>query len=393
MKFPSTPYFANYQDSTMATRWLGSYERKYLRHTNFHIKRSLRFTELYPASPAQSNAGSDPYDEVPEPRLYVPRLSRERLQNEADSLRFVATLTDVPVPKVLALFEDFGACFLITETVPGVEMSRLREEDKEVVNQQLRKHIATLHSLRSNILGGPGGQIIVPRPVMRASHQDHWNLMQGNPVEGATMARYVFCHGDLSEHNVIVDPETLQVQAILDWEHAGFWPEFFEGGMYTRVGPRACWDGDCPVRVGRMLGFLQANEVPWDQQHRHEQVEVREGTGSGQGLKVLVTVDVETKEEYVGKDAKVVADAPRDTPISMVDNEEDDKGSACLDCGSVSEQDGGWDMMDTTNDDDAAPTEDEQVKHGHDQMSMTTNDTEAVTVQGPAMTKAKARAA
>jgi hypothetical protein len=378
MKSPSAPYFANYQDSTMATRWLGSYERKYLRHTNFHIKRSLRFTELYPASPAQSNAGSDPYNEAPEPRLYVPRLSRERLQNEADALRFVATLTDVPVPKVLALFEDLGACFLITETVPGVEMSRLREEDKEVVNRQLRKHIATLHSLRSNILGGPGGQIIVPRPVMRASHQDHWNLMQGNPVEGATKARYVFCHGDLSEHNIIVDPEALQVQAILDWEHAGFWPEFFEGEMYTRAGPRACWDVDCPVRVGRMLGFLQANEVPWEEQHVHEHDE-EPASGNEKGLKVMVTVDVETKEEYVGKDGEVVdADVATDTPISMVDNEEDN-GGACLDCGSVSEQDSGWEMMDTADDGDAAPPADGEANDGHDKASMTTSAAKAAT--------------
>ena len=32
----------------------------------------------------------------------------------------------------------------------------------------------------------------------------------------------VFCHNDLSANNVIVDPKTLKIAAIIDWEYAGF---------------------------------------------------------------------------------------------------------------------------------------------------------------------------
>lgn len=35
-----------------------------------------------------------------------------------------------------------------------------------------------------------------------------------------------FCHGDLSQSNVIVDPGTLNVEGIVNWEYAGFWPEY-----------------------------------------------------------------------------------------------------------------------------------------------------------------------
>ena len=39
----------------------------------------------------------------------------------------------------------------------------------------------------------------------------------------------VFCCNDLSTNNVIVDPETLKVNAISDSEYAGFYPAQFEG--------------------------------------------------------------------------------------------------------------------------------------------------------------------
>lgn len=39
----------------------------------------------------------------------------------------------------------------------------------------------------------------------------------------------VFCCNDLSTNNVIVDPETLKVNAIIDSEYAGFYPAQFEG--------------------------------------------------------------------------------------------------------------------------------------------------------------------
>ena len=47
----------------------------------------------------------------------------------------------------------------------------------------------------------------------------------------------VFCHNDLSTHNIIVDPKSLRIQGIIDWEYAGFFPPEFEGPYYQRIGP------------------------------------------------------------------------------------------------------------------------------------------------------------
>ena len=44
------------------------------------------------------------------------------------------------------------------------------------------------------------------------------------------------CYGDLGQHNVLVDPKTLKIAAIIDWEFGGFWPEWFEWPFWTRPG-------------------------------------------------------------------------------------------------------------------------------------------------------------
>lgn len=54
----------------------------------------------------------------------------------------------------------------------------------------------------------------------------------------------VFCHNDLQASNVIVDPETLKIRAIIDWEYAGFYLPEFESPFYRRPGPSVALDGE-----------------------------------------------------------------------------------------------------------------------------------------------------
>jgi hypothetical protein len=52
----------------------------------------------------------------------------------------------------------------------------------------------------------------------------------------------------LSPSNVIVDPDTLKINAIIDWEYAGFYPPEFDRPFYKRrgstVGPSVALDGE-----------------------------------------------------------------------------------------------------------------------------------------------------
>jgi aminoglycoside phosphotransferase len=70
----------------------------------------------------------------------------------------------------------------------------------------------------------------------------------------------VFCHNDLSTHNVIVDPETLKVKAIIDWEYAGFYPEEFEGMFFRRPGPSVALEGEVNDE-DRLLNIMVENEM------------------------------------------------------------------------------------------------------------------------------------
>ena len=191
-------------------------ERKYYNLGHSFIKRSLRRRE-WQVSPIRGT-------------IIVPRMNEQRLQNEAATLNFIRQHTNVPVPKVLACFEDDEAIYLITECIQGVDMSELEEEQKKVVQAELETHRA---NIRSSRLGGPSGIAVPPYRAIEATFRNEWKLKDG------VHDQYVFCHNDLSQNNVMVDPATLEIKAILDWEYAGFWPEWFDAKYYPFVqGPQ-----------------------------------------------------------------------------------------------------------------------------------------------------------
>ncbi|OAA63248.1 Protein kinase-like domain protein [Niveomyces insectorum RCEF 264] len=197
-------------------------ERKYYRCSNTWVKRSLRPTEW------QKHGGF----------LHVPTFNLERVLNEGACLKFLAERTDIPLPKLYACFEDDGAAYLITEYVEGVGMNELAAEDQKIVVQELEKYIKTLKVLTSNVWGGPSGLVLPPYRIMRKSNGWPW-LMR--PREKHDL---VFCHNDLSSNNVIVDPATLKIKAIVDWEYGGFFPPEFEKPFYLRAGPSVVLPGE-----------------------------------------------------------------------------------------------------------------------------------------------------
>ncbi|KAK4150136.1 kinase-like domain-containing protein [Chaetomidium leptoderma] len=210
-------------------------ERKYYHRGGSFVKRNLR--------PKEYRTGAR--------GLVVPRLAKERLRNEAESLRYIRQHTDIPVPAVYSDFEDDDAYYLVTEYVEGVNMADLSDEQKVVVRQELEGYLAKLKTLRSNRIGGPSGIVIPPYRVMRQTKRDDWDLRASAHEE------YVFCHNDLSQHNVLVDPETLRITGIVDWEYAGFYPAHFEMPFYTRIGPSVALKDEVDDSV-ELLALLES---------------------------------------------------------------------------------------------------------------------------------------
>lgn len=55
-----------------------------------------------------------------------------------------------------------------------------------------------------------------------------------------------------------MDPETFKINAIIDWEFAGFWPEWFERSFFERPGPSVAL-GDEEDDRERCRQWLQDN--------------------------------------------------------------------------------------------------------------------------------------
>lgn len=89
---------------------------------------------------------------------------------------------------------------------------------------------------------------------MAKSARQEWKM---KPLESEDL---VLCHNDLSMNNVIVDPETLKVNAIVDWEYAGFYPGQFEGKFFKRTGPSVALDGEVNDEA-RLLYIMAAYEM------------------------------------------------------------------------------------------------------------------------------------
>jgi serine/threonine protein kinase len=215
-------------------------ERKYYHVDKSFVKRSLRPNE-WQISPFKGT-------------IHVPRLGIERILNEAAALKYVKENSAIPVPTVHACFEDDNSAYLITNYVDGVSMSSLPDDQKEIVTQELKGYIQTLHSLRGPRLGGVSGHMILPYRVLQKTFRDDWSL------HSSSNAEYAFCHNDLSQQNVIVDPETLKIAAIIDWEYAGFFPEEFDLPFYKRLGPSVAINGE-EDDTDKFLGFIKDNQV------------------------------------------------------------------------------------------------------------------------------------
>ncbi|KAF2867746.1 kinase-like domain-containing protein [Massariosphaeria phaeospora] len=215
-------------------------ERKYYHVNNSFIKRSLRPSE-WQISPSKGT-------------IHVPRLSIERILNEAAALTYVKENSTIPVPTLHACFEDDQSACLVTSYVDGVSMSALNDEEKAFVARELEYHVSSLHALRGPRLGGASGHVILPYRMSQKTFRDDWELRT------SSSAGYPFCHNDLSQQNVIVDPDTLKIAAIIDWEYAGFFPEEFDVPFYRRLGPSVAINGE-EDDTDKFMQFVKDHQV------------------------------------------------------------------------------------------------------------------------------------
>lgn len=187
---------------------------------------------------------------------YIPPLGLERIQNEAACLQFIRHKTDIPVTDVLEAYEEDGSFVLVTKLLSGVQVSNLSSGEQAVVMKEVDYHLQTLQTLRSNRTRGPSGICCTPPRATQFFPKDTvWSLSTTTPE-----IDLVFCHGDLSQSNIIVDPETLKIEGIGDWEYGGFWPAFYEKPYDRGPRPSGTQIGNCPEK-DKLMDFLRDKSV------------------------------------------------------------------------------------------------------------------------------------
>lgn len=116
---------------------------------------------------------------------------------------------------------------MVTERIHGVSLNQIDRESSDLAHSNALDFIQgivlpQLEQLRSAERGING--FVMPPSWLSPDVQPPWIGKKHWKTLPLKEPGYVFQHGDLAAHNIIMNPETLQVEALIDWEYAGFFP-------------------------------------------------------------------------------------------------------------------------------------------------------------------------
>lgn len=164
-------------------------------------------------------------------------------------MRFVADNTTFPVLHVY----DVGDRYFTMDFIQGEMLSKawdatLSEDDRALVRRQLRDYINELRAIKSpdGVICTFGGRPAIDSRLFLheggpfASESDYNDFLVSDlhdfgPIRDILRRQLretegheiVFSHGDLHAINILVRPGE-GVVAIVDWELAGYYPEYFD---------------------------------------------------------------------------------------------------------------------------------------------------------------------
>jgi aminoglycoside phosphotransferase (APT) family kinase protein len=177
--------------------------------------------------------------------------------SEAQAMDFVAKNTNIPVPRILSVFTAKGEVHIVMEYIRAPLLRDCWEvmswEQRKSIVVQLRDFILQLRALtplhpgKIHAAGGAEFELYDPRQQNKPfgpfetvdqfheftgvnylrQHIDEYPTFQ-SAFEKCAECTYgtKFSHGDLAPHNVMVQDG--KVVCIIDWECAGWYPEYWE---------------------------------------------------------------------------------------------------------------------------------------------------------------------
>lgn len=170
-----------------------------------------------------------------------------RISNEAAAIRFLKENTTIPVPTVYETTSN-------SITMEFVEGSTIEEAWKDLsdteiaaISEQLRDYLTQLRSLKGSFIGSfDGGPAVdarmfineggpfrtVPEYIDFVLSDPPRNWPGAAPMHSMVRSQMrtdydvVLTHGDLKSINILVQGS--RITAIIDWEYAGYYPEYLE---------------------------------------------------------------------------------------------------------------------------------------------------------------------
>lgn len=206
---------------------------------------------------------------------------------EGLTMMFVAQHTTIPVPKVLAMWEDLGTNIIIMEKINGCTLMdswhNMGHRQKAAVMAQIRGHLTQMRNLAwPGYFGGvlrqrcldvfvasrngdqpdidPGrmkteahwvAALLNARRILRRGKEVPADIAKPFRDEAARRGDGFFTHGDLHPGNVMVEDDGRVV--FIDWERAGWAPSYWERGpmLIGPAGADSCSSGRRARRIPR----------------------------------------------------------------------------------------------------------------------------------------------
>jgi len=224
--------------------------------------------------------------------------------DEAKVTAFVGRHTSIPVPTIVGTYSHNKKNYIVMTRIKGTPLSEclssLSQEQIESITKDLARYLNELRSLKveefegRSYIGSPGFGSVKGKMLQsgtrergpfatvsefhgnicsrfwdaiswadRRNEQQDWNmhLLRRMYAENSDY-KIVFCHGDLHPSNILVDDG--RVVGILDWQRAGWYPEYWEyvscmfgGGEFYRT--PWLW---CVEKVLESHDYIRLIELP-----------------------------------------------------------------------------------------------------------------------------------
>ncbi|KAF1730833.1 hypothetical protein CRV24_008903 [Beauveria bassiana] len=166
--------------------------------------------------------------------------------NEALALRFVKEHTTIPVPDVISSDWDRITMSFVEGQTLQQAWPVLTQDERSAILRDLKEYITQLRAISGNHVGRLDGQgAVVPSILTRSGGPfatqgefHHWLVRPSKRVNSQSMYWHqitmqlsndcpiVFTHGDIAARNIMV--RNGHIVALLDWEFAGWYPEYWE---------------------------------------------------------------------------------------------------------------------------------------------------------------------